>query len=461
MSQQAQAVVHTQQKAAVKSSIKGGILQRKCACGQHTIAGGECEECRQKGEGMIQRTAVSPAPVNAVPPIVHDVLSSPGQTLDAGTRAFMEPRFGHDFSQVRVHSAMSNMIQIKLTINQPGDEYEQEADRVAEQVIQRSGTSTEKLDRRAAEKREPLHAKEVPDQKNREISVRTNRLGEIKLRQSTGMQRKLAIHSKAEAEAFEWFLTEKDARNYQYSGVRGKPLNITMKSATPSEIEDAFRFNILKTIITHPTETLLIQHFALDQKVTPHQLFKDGKLDKTNVKISLREMAGNILGAGGVTIPSPGLALASDSSYTGPVTGIANESWIFYSTPTSLAHEFGHAFLLFSGTSLKHTDVVPSSANILTPEGTIYEGPVIDFITGFVEEKYAELPLFDPDALHFSPTRVREWPEPDSKVPFKGTWLQFLAKHPGAKVSQKVTLKKGKKERSFQVCVPKKGEICP
>lgn len=38
-----------------------------------------------------------------VPPIVHEVLRSPGQPLDASARAFMEPRFGHDFSQVRVH----------------------------------------------------------------------------------------------------------------------------------------------------------------------------------------------------------------------------------------------------------------------------------------------------------------------------------------------------------------------
>ena len=36
-----------------------------------------------------------------VPPIVHEVLRSPGQPLDATTRAFMEPRFGHDFSHVR------------------------------------------------------------------------------------------------------------------------------------------------------------------------------------------------------------------------------------------------------------------------------------------------------------------------------------------------------------------------
>ena len=47
---------------------------------------------------------MSAAPVNTVPPILHDVLNSSGQQLDAGTRAFMEPRFGHDFSQVRVHT---------------------------------------------------------------------------------------------------------------------------------------------------------------------------------------------------------------------------------------------------------------------------------------------------------------------------------------------------------------------
>jgi hypothetical protein len=40
----------------------------------------------------------------AVPPIVHQVLRSPGRPLDAATRTFMEHRLGHDFSMVRVHS---------------------------------------------------------------------------------------------------------------------------------------------------------------------------------------------------------------------------------------------------------------------------------------------------------------------------------------------------------------------
>jgi len=82
-----------------------GLLQRQCACGQHTVAGGECAECRKKREGgQLQRAARDSSAVGEVPPIVYDVLRSPGQPLDAGTRAFMEPRFGQDFSGVRVHT---------------------------------------------------------------------------------------------------------------------------------------------------------------------------------------------------------------------------------------------------------------------------------------------------------------------------------------------------------------------
>jgi hypothetical protein len=40
----------------------------------------------------------------AAPAVVDAVLGTPGAALDAGTRAFMEPRFGRDFSRVRVHT---------------------------------------------------------------------------------------------------------------------------------------------------------------------------------------------------------------------------------------------------------------------------------------------------------------------------------------------------------------------
>jgi hypothetical protein len=101
--------LQTQTKAARRpyfTPVQTCFLERKCACGQHTVAGSECEDCSQKRQGILQRYAVSHAPANGngVPPIVHEVLSSPGQALDGGARAFMEPRFGYDFSQVRMHS---------------------------------------------------------------------------------------------------------------------------------------------------------------------------------------------------------------------------------------------------------------------------------------------------------------------------------------------------------------------
>lgn len=54
---------------------------------------------------MLQRRrAATQAEPSGVPPIVRGVLRASGQPLDPDTRAFMEPRFGHDFSGVRVHS---------------------------------------------------------------------------------------------------------------------------------------------------------------------------------------------------------------------------------------------------------------------------------------------------------------------------------------------------------------------
>jgi hypothetical protein len=67
------------------------------------------EEDKEKEEflqtkPLVQRRATDGEGANEAPPIVHEVLRSPGQPLDSSTRAFFEPRFGYDFSQVRVHT---------------------------------------------------------------------------------------------------------------------------------------------------------------------------------------------------------------------------------------------------------------------------------------------------------------------------------------------------------------------
>ncbi len=89
-------------RASSVSPARGGLLQRQCACGGAGRAG-ECQECRAAG-AAVQRLAAGPGGAHLAPPTVHEVLRSPGQPLDPATRAFMEPRFGHDFGRVRVHS---------------------------------------------------------------------------------------------------------------------------------------------------------------------------------------------------------------------------------------------------------------------------------------------------------------------------------------------------------------------
>ena len=106
--------VLAQTKPAAKSVIPpvhSNLLQRKCACGGRPGPTGECEECREKRlQRKTQSSDISTQPstlnsqLSAVPPIVHEVLRSSGQPLDPATRAFMEPRFGHDFGHVRVHT---------------------------------------------------------------------------------------------------------------------------------------------------------------------------------------------------------------------------------------------------------------------------------------------------------------------------------------------------------------------
>jgi hypothetical protein len=66
------------------------------------------DEEEEEPEGLqLDRSSSSPAPRSRAAlrrSAVQNVLSSPGQPLDAGTRAFFEPRFGHDFSDVRLHT---------------------------------------------------------------------------------------------------------------------------------------------------------------------------------------------------------------------------------------------------------------------------------------------------------------------------------------------------------------------
>lgn len=57
-----------------------------------------------RGGGELQKQPAGSQGAFRPSTVVHDVLRFSGQPLDAAARAYFEPRFGHDFSRIRVHS---------------------------------------------------------------------------------------------------------------------------------------------------------------------------------------------------------------------------------------------------------------------------------------------------------------------------------------------------------------------
>src|SRR5438105_1551509 len=117
MSDRTYAKAQAQQKTLSGSSPRSSLLQRTCACGQHTIAGGECDACRSKQSTLLrsQRTLEPPSTPGGVPgssPVQENAPSS-NSAFDRASH------FGHDFSRIPVHSPATGALQTKLAINQP------------------------------------------------------------------------------------------------------------------------------------------------------------------------------------------------------------------------------------------------------------------------------------------------------------------------------------------------------
>src|SRR2546430_14885827 len=93
--------VHAASVASRRPSLNAGaaLLQRQCnGCAQ------EAFDEQRKHDGAIQRKSAGPAEPGGASASVSRVLRSSGEALDTATRAYFEPRFGHDFSQVRIHA---------------------------------------------------------------------------------------------------------------------------------------------------------------------------------------------------------------------------------------------------------------------------------------------------------------------------------------------------------------------
>jgi Domain of unknown function (DUF4157) len=70
----------------------------------------------QRSTTLAKPAETRPAPslprenaADGVPPIVHEVLSSPGKPLDPAPRSYFESRFGRDFSHVRIHTDVKSI----------------------------------------------------------------------------------------------------------------------------------------------------------------------------------------------------------------------------------------------------------------------------------------------------------------------------------------------------------------
>lgn len=112
----------------------GGFIQRKCDCGGgvSTAVDGKCEECSGK-QLKVQRSVADQSESYTMQPSAEESLRRPAEPLDAGTLTQTPP--GHDFGRVRVQTALLPASQKNPAVGAPDDEYEKEADRVAEQIL--------------------------------------------------------------------------------------------------------------------------------------------------------------------------------------------------------------------------------------------------------------------------------------------------------------------------------------
>lgn len=102
--------------------VKTGFLQKKCA--SFDRPGLVKERLEQDQEKLtLYRSPIFQAEPEIVPPIC------------SGAQDFRKTRAGYDLTHVPINSAAPLMIRKRLTISQPGDQYEREADTMTEKVM--------------------------------------------------------------------------------------------------------------------------------------------------------------------------------------------------------------------------------------------------------------------------------------------------------------------------------------
>lgn len=84
---------------------------------------------------ILEGLSTNPQEPFTVPPI-KKVLRPGSQSIGTAVTASFEPRFGHNFGRVRVHTALPEITQTRLRASQSEDEQEEEATQPAQQVLE-------------------------------------------------------------------------------------------------------------------------------------------------------------------------------------------------------------------------------------------------------------------------------------------------------------------------------------
>jgi hypothetical protein len=388
--------------ASVSGSVAG--VQRKCDCG------GSCDDCKKKhsdeAHAKVQMKASAPGVTGGfeAPAIVHDVLRSPGQPLDASTRAFMEPRFGHDFSKVRIHTDAKaaesarvlgaraytmgqnlvfgareygpgtldgkrllghELAHVVQQHNQKGDAANEEGLEQEADLAVRNLLAGRTLNLRLHASADMTHYKRLKDH-GKEYEI-----GDI------------VLNAAAQDDVMQF--GELTPNDQSHLFVDGNKLGYEVGFNKP---KDPFRWNQIKSIVDK-------EHINI-KSIANTDMFDSSLVEPPNpskkVKLSLIALK-----AGGITLPTLSRQQTIDpgaKSYQCSADSARDE--IYYETgggaknpsSSSLAHElFGHFGLALKGAAWQHGQSIPASQGVTDPFGQPFVGDVDDYISGFANNE--------------------------------------------------------------------------
>lgn len=89
------------QRALIERIGGSPRVQRRCACGAPSAAGGSCSSCELQAS---PKGSTAAPEQGTVPRIVERQLRSSGQRLDPAAASFFGSRYGYDFRDVRIHA---------------------------------------------------------------------------------------------------------------------------------------------------------------------------------------------------------------------------------------------------------------------------------------------------------------------------------------------------------------------